>query len=107
MRHPKFTGCCGADDEEGSKRLKDVHHGLPPSGMQNGTLHMVEGSYDYHHYMQVCSHTHRGLLRFDELTLEHLKHREASRSQNRESPDCCKASLREFGAAACTAATTL
>ena len=66
-----FTGCCGADAEGGSKRLKDVHYGLPPSGVQSGTLHMVEGSYDYHHYMQVCSHTHPGLLQFEQLTLGH------------------------------------
>ena len=68
----EIIGCCDAGHEDGSKRLKDVHHGLPPSGVQNGTLHMVEGSYDYHHYMQVCSHMHLGLLRFEQLNLGHL-----------------------------------
>lgn len=47
---------CTADEGAGSQRLKDVHQGLPASGVQNGEVHMVEGSYDYHHYMQVCLH---------------------------------------------------
>ena len=42
-----------AGEVSGTQRLKDVHEGLPASGVQNGSAHMVEGSYDYHHYMQV------------------------------------------------------
>ncbi|KAL3141912.1 hypothetical protein ABBQ32_004569 [Trebouxia sp. C0010 RCD-2024] len=34
-------------------RLQDVHMGLGPPPVSGGTLHMVDGSYDYHHYMQV------------------------------------------------------
>lgn len=34
-------------------RLPDVHVGLPPSGVRGGTVHLTDGSYDYHHYMQV------------------------------------------------------
>lgn len=33
-------------------RLSDVHVGLAPSGV-GGTVHLVQGSYDYYHYMQV------------------------------------------------------
>jgi hypothetical protein len=35
-------------------RLQDVHVGLNPPPVAGGTVHMIEGSYDYHHYMQVC-----------------------------------------------------
>ncbi len=35
------------------RHLSDVHAGLPPSGVRRGTVHLVDGSYDYHHYMQV------------------------------------------------------
>lgn len=36
----------------GKPRLSDVHVGLPrlPVG---GSVHLVQGSYDYYHYMQV------------------------------------------------------
>lgn len=34
------------------RRLRDVHIGLPPSGVTGGTPHVVDGSYDYYHYMQ-------------------------------------------------------
>ncbi|KAL3153417.1 hypothetical protein ABBQ38_011753 [Trebouxia sp. C0009 RCD-2024] len=33
-------------------RLQDVHVGLGPPSVSGGTLHMIDGSYDYHHYMQ-------------------------------------------------------
>ncbi|DBB11189.1 TPA: hypothetical protein ACH3X3_006641 [Trebouxia sp. C0006] len=33
-------------------RLQDVHVGLNPPPVAGGTVHMIEGSYDYHHYMQ-------------------------------------------------------
>eukprot|EP00743_Colponemidia_sp_Colp-15_P003545 GILK01003826.1.p1 GENE.GILK01003826.1~~GILK01003826.1.p1 ORF type:complete len:638 (-),score=106.95 GILK01003826.1:70-1932(-) len=35
-----------------SVRLKDVHVGLPPSGVVDGTQYLVQGSYLYFHYMQ-------------------------------------------------------
>lgn len=35
-------------------RLQDVHVGVKPPPVAGGTVHMIEGSYDYHHYMQVC-----------------------------------------------------
>lgn len=35
-------------------RLQDVHVGINPPPVAGGTVHMIEGSYDYHHYMQVC-----------------------------------------------------
>ena len=34
------------------KRLRNVHVGLPSSGIKGGTQHLVRGDYDYHHYMQ-------------------------------------------------------
>lgn len=36
------------------KRLPNVHVGLQPSGVRGGTMHIIDGSYDYYHYMQVC-----------------------------------------------------
>eukprot|EP01023_Acetabularia_acetabulum_P017366 TRINITY_DN18663_c1_g1_i1.p1 TRINITY_DN18663_c1_g1~~TRINITY_DN18663_c1_g1_i1.p1 ORF type:complete len:618 (-),score=75.84 TRINITY_DN18663_c1_g1_i1:331-2076(-) len=33
-------------------RLVDVHKGLPPSGIPNGQLFLIDGSYEYFHYMQ-------------------------------------------------------
>ncbi|DBA78226.1 TPA: hypothetical protein ACH3X2_008184 [Trebouxia sp. C0005] len=33
-------------------RLQDVHVGINPPPVAGGTVHMIEGSYDYHHYMQ-------------------------------------------------------
>lgn len=37
----------------GGPRLHDVHKGIKPSGISGGSTHLVQGSYDYHHYMQV------------------------------------------------------
>ena len=37
-----------------TSRLRDVHVGIADSGIPGGSVHMVAGSYDYHHYMQVC-----------------------------------------------------
>ncbi|KAK9827920.1 hypothetical protein WJX74_009315 [Apatococcus lobatus] len=36
----------------GGPRLRDVHQGIKPSGIAGGSVHLVQGSYDYHHYMQ-------------------------------------------------------
>lgn len=38
----------------GKPRLSDVHLGLPASPV-GGSVHLVQGSYDYYHYMQVGS----------------------------------------------------
>ncbi len=39
----------GAPQQE---RLRDVHVGLPLPGPDASCAHLVQGSYDYHHYMQ-------------------------------------------------------
>ncbi|KAK9278466.1 hypothetical protein L1049_028031 [Liquidambar formosana] len=36
----------------GSLRLKDVHIGIPGSGVSGGFISLVQGSYEYHHYLQ-------------------------------------------------------
>lgn len=38
--------------QQQQRRLRDVHIGLPPSGVPGGTQHLVDGSYYYHHYNQ-------------------------------------------------------
>ena len=38
--------------QTGPVRLKNVHVGLPPSGIQGGKVHLVQGLYEYCHYMQ-------------------------------------------------------
>ena len=49
----------GSGDRGGGVgRLSDVHMGLPPSGVAGGSVHLVSGSYDYHHYMQVSCAGH-------------------------------------------------
>ncbi|CAN6464361.1 unnamed protein product [Victoria cruziana] len=35
-----------------SNRLRDVHSGLPSSGVSGGILSLVDGSYEYYHYLQ-------------------------------------------------------
>ncbi|MCH87992.1 putative Ufm1-specific protease-like, partial [Trifolium medium] len=35
-----------------SALLRDVHIGIPSSGVTGGTLSIVQGSYEYHHYLQ-------------------------------------------------------
>lgn len=35
-------------------RLQNVHVGVKSAPVAGGTVHMIEGNYDYHHYMQVC-----------------------------------------------------
>jgi hypothetical protein len=37
----------------GQVRLPTVHVGLPPPGDAVDSVHLVQGAYDYHHYMQV------------------------------------------------------
>lgn len=36
--------------------LRDVHLGLGPSGLGGGTVSMVQGSYEYYHYLQPTGH---------------------------------------------------
>jgi len=36
----------------GGPRLVNPHESLPPSGVEDGVLHLVHGKYDYYHYMQ-------------------------------------------------------
>jgi hypothetical protein len=35
-----------------SRHLRNVHEGLPPTGVADGTLSIVHGEYEYYHYMQ-------------------------------------------------------
>ncbi|KAK6153246.1 hypothetical protein DH2020_012885 [Rehmannia glutinosa] len=36
----------------GSSLLKDVHHGIPSSGVSGGHVSLIQGSYEYYHYLQ-------------------------------------------------------
>ncbi|KAL6542002.1 hypothetical protein OROGR_011488 [Orobanche gracilis] len=35
-----------------SSLLKDVHHGIPSSGVSGGHISLIQGSYEYYHYLQ-------------------------------------------------------
>ncbi len=49
----------GDSSASGGGRLSDVHVGLPPSGVEGGSVHLISGSYDYNHYMQAgAPHEH-------------------------------------------------
>lgn len=37
---------------KGPSLLKDVHIGIPSSGVSGGVVSLVQGSYEYHHYLQ-------------------------------------------------------
>ncbi|KAL8530025.1 hypothetical protein ACS0TY_007195 [Phlomoides rotata] len=37
---------------KGSSLLRDVHHGIPSSGVSGGHVSLIQGSYEYHHYLQ-------------------------------------------------------
>ncbi|XVF11628.1 hypothetical protein REPUB_Repub08aG0043600 [Reevesia pubescens] len=37
---------------KGSSLLKDVHMGIPSSGVSGGIVSLVQGSYEYYHYLQ-------------------------------------------------------
>jgi hypothetical protein len=37
---------------KGLPLLKDVHLGIPASGVSGGVVSLIQGSYDYHHYLQ-------------------------------------------------------
>ncbi len=49
---PGGSGSGGGGGVGGKPRLAGVHAGLAPSGV-GGSVHLVQGTYDYHHYMQV------------------------------------------------------
>jgi len=36
--------------------LRDVHLGLPPPGVKGGSVSLVQGAYEYYHYMQWTGH---------------------------------------------------
>jgi hypothetical protein len=42
----------GMSEAASTKRLVNPHEGLPPSGVEDGKLHLVHDFYDYYHYMQ-------------------------------------------------------
>ncbi|GAQ78689.1 hypothetical protein KFL_000170350 [Klebsormidium nitens] len=42
----------GSAEASTSGRLLDVHAGIRPSGIANGKLSLIHGSYEYYHYMQ-------------------------------------------------------
>ncbi|GJW04861.1 probable Ufm1-specific protease isoform X2 [Tanacetum coccineum] len=45
-------GASGNTLRKGTSLLKDVHIGIPSSGVQGGELSLVQGSYEYYHYLQ-------------------------------------------------------
>jgi hypothetical protein len=42
----------GLKGEKANKRLRNVHVHCPPPTVPDGLIRVVEGSYDYYHYMQ-------------------------------------------------------
>ena len=44
----------GAAQQQQQRRLADVHVGVAPSPV-GGSVHLIQGTYDYCHYMQVCT----------------------------------------------------
>ncbi|KAM7273681.1 hypothetical protein ACFE04_028345 [Oxalis oulophora] len=48
----KKDGSSGISGRKGSYLLKDVHIGIPSSGVSGGTVSLVQGSYEYYHYLQ-------------------------------------------------------
>lgn len=36
-------------------RLQNVHEGIAEPAVKGGVVHMIDGTYDYHHYMQVST----------------------------------------------------
>jgi hypothetical protein len=59
LNRPVFRSTCalrlGAAEQQLQQqqgRLRDVHVGLPASGVPGATLHLLDGSYAFYHYMQ-------------------------------------------------------
>ncbi|KAL0385197.1 UNVERIFIED_CONTAM: putative Ufm1-specific protease [Sesamum radiatum] len=38
-------------NQRGSSLLKDVHQGIPSSGVSGGSISLIQGSYEYYHYL--------------------------------------------------------
>ncbi|XP_022137398.1 probable Ufm1-specific protease isoform X2 [Momordica charantia] len=47
-----FSGRKDSSTRKGSYLLKDVHIGIPSSGVSGGQMSLVQGSYEYYHYLQ-------------------------------------------------------
>ncbi|KAJ6760828.1 hypothetical protein OIU79_025637 [Salix purpurea] len=45
-------GSGNSSKRKGPSLLKDVHIGIPSSGVSGGFVSLVQGSYEYHHYLQ-------------------------------------------------------
>lgn len=45
-------GSGNSSKRKGPSLLKDVHIGIPSSGVSGGVVSLVQGSYEYHHYLQ-------------------------------------------------------
>lgn len=48
----KSTSNEGVSSKKGYSLLKDVHAGISSSGVSGGLVSLVQGSYEYHHYLQ-------------------------------------------------------
>ncbi|KAM5571827.1 putative Ufm1-specific protease [Rosa sericea] len=47
-----FSGIRSDPTRKGTTLLKDVHIGIPSSGVSRGSVSLVQGSYEYYHYLQ-------------------------------------------------------
>nr|XP_004299176.2 PREDICTED: probable Ufm1-specific protease isoform X2 [Fragaria vesca subsp. vesca] len=47
-----FSGLRNDPIRKGTTLLKDVHIGIPSSGVSGGSVSLVQGSYEYYHYLQ-------------------------------------------------------
>lgn len=47
-----FSGVRSDPTRKGTTLLKDVHIGIPSSGVSGGSVSLVQGSYEYYHYLQ-------------------------------------------------------
>lgn len=52
LRFAKSAANEGVSARKGYSLLKDVHAGIPSSGVSGGLVSLVQGSYEYHHYLQ-------------------------------------------------------
>lgn len=47
-----IDGVKSKERQKGPSLLKDVHIGIPSSGVSGGVTSLIQGSYEYHHYLQ-------------------------------------------------------
>ncbi|CAA0813359.1 Probable Ufm1-specific protease [Striga hermonthica] len=47
-----FSTVMDKSNSKGSSLLKDVHLGIPNSGVSGGHISLIQGSYEYYHYLQ-------------------------------------------------------